>query len=548
MSEERRDRTAEVIPGTPGIREVRAETGSDPFGFRVDPASSSPGPGIRRVSLRAEIDTSPPFGSVQEAVTRFGGRGSWVPFKLGDHYNGVGEFDIKRMEEKAAELEKDLIVKELETLDVLEALGSTKRIVEDLKRQLQQEALRCMSTPEHVRSDIKEMDSEHCNDLPHNPLSSPDLILMELKQAKMNLGKTINDLGVIQSSVESLNTKMKEEKDFLETARTRLTFEFAGELNRRRVKPQIPDEGEIFKAGVPNSPRKPSDTFLVNPPREQVKMVAETDETGIQQQKKTCLRTAEMRLIAARKMEEAARAAEALAFAEMTGLSSGESEDPSEFQFPEPPPRSPLTPKALNNEEFSANISSIGILRKLEEATEEVKQSKQALEVALSQVEIAGMKQLAAEDALRRWNRESWKDPKARGAKNSTKGENFHPSNQNRRSFFGHLTKPERFDDLPKPVLKPNISMRDVLSRKQVQTEDFAPERQSEGQITRRNVNLSQMLNELKEEVKYPARAEKETNDEKQFVTQRRKFGFIHISLPLQKQSKKKTQSLNMVS
>ncbi|KFK36930.1 hypothetical protein AALP_AA4G191200 [Arabis alpina] len=473
-------------------------------GFCVDPVGVSNVPGIRRVGLRAEIDTSPPFGSVQEAVTRFGGRGYWVPFKLED--NGVGEFDIKRMEEHAAELEKDLIVKELETLDVLEALGSTKRIVEDLKRQLHQESLR---SAEHFSSDIKEMNNEDCH---YNPMSSPDMILMELKQAKMNLGKTMDDLVMIQSSVESLNKKMKEEKDFLEKTRAKLTYGFGGavslaeEPSRIRVKPQVIDE--------------------------QVKMVAETDDTGLNQQNKNCLRTAEMRLVAARKMEEAAKAAEALAIAEITMLSSnGESEDDAEFCFPEPP-RSPLTPRGLRNDNES---SRRGILKKLEEATEGVKQSKQALEAALNRVEIANVKQLAAENAFRGWT------------KDSSKGDdNFTPLNQTRRSFFSHLNKHhETLDNLPKPVLKSNVSMRDVLRRKQVPKEDVVvvPQRQSlEGQNPRRNANLSQMLKELKQDIKFSTRAEKEeVQEEKQFVTQRRKFGFIHITLPMHKQSKKKS-------
>lgn len=61
---------------------------------------------------------------------------------------GIGGVDLKKVEEQTLELEKNLIVKELETLDVLEELGTTKRIVEDLKWQLQHEALKSMTVPE----------------------------------------------------------------------------------------------------------------------------------------------------------------------------------------------------------------------------------------------------------------------------------------------------------------------------------------------------------------------------------------------------------------
>ncbi|ESQ44456.1 hypothetical protein EUTSA_v10005963mg [Eutrema salsugineum] len=420
---------AEANPGTPRIREVRIEPGSE----NLNPAKSKRG---------AEIDISPPLEWDQKAVTGFGGRGYCVPFKLGDNNDGVREFDIQRMEKQAAELEKDLIMKELETLDFLEALGSTKRIFEDLKRLRHQQALRCMETPEHLHSHIKEMIDEHCH---HNPLKSPEMVFMESKQASMNLGKTMDDLAMIQSHVESLNMKTEEQKDFLGAA------SLAEELNRLRLKPAGPDQEERFSA----------EKLTLNPQCEQVKMVTETNDTTFHRQSKTCLKTAEIRLTAARKMEEAARAAEALAIAEMTILSSVENQDG--LCSLEPP-----TLQALMEKDLSTDISRIEILRKLEEANEEVKQSKQALETALNRVEIARVKQLEAEDAFRQWNIESWKDQKAIRGKRSMKGDNFP-----RCSLLSHIVnQQEPLIDLSKPVLKRNVSTSNVLNRNQVSAVD----------------------------------------------------------------------------
>ena len=108
-------------------------------------------------------------------------------------------------------LEKELILKERETLDVLKELESTKRLVEDLKSKIQKEESEANLNLQMGKYDKKSVVDENVEKenqmsqlnvlqpsregfIPY-PSSTPGLILMELKQAKLNLTKTTNDLA-----------------------------------------------------------------------------------------------------------------------------------------------------------------------------------------------------------------------------------------------------------------------------------------------------------------------------------------------------------------
>lgn len=300
---------------------------------------------------------------------------------------------------------------------------------------------------------------------------------MELKQAKLNLGRTITDLSSIQSSVESINRKMKKEQTLLEKSKARAT-----------------------RNEVDNTLKSPLFGILEN---------------------------AEMRWIAAKKMEEAAKAAEALAFAEIKALSGSEM----------------IQGKIKKIMEVEENGNFWNLQKMLDEASADVTYSKSALEEALSRVEIANKKQLAVGEALRNWiSRDN--------NYSNYNYTNYNPPISPRMDLFHSplnrvLNRPNlnMVDDSSKPVLRPTVSMRDILSRKQVLSENCA---QPEVRTERRKVALSQMLQELRDDLNFSRKDESECDDSDRPKpvfpqTQRRKFGFIHISLPLSKQSKKRT-------
>jgi hypothetical protein len=498
----------------------------------------------------------------------------------------IEEVGISKLEEQAAQLEKDLFVKERETLDVLKELEATKTIVEELKLKLQKEASEFSATLETDMDDknmtclVKNGDeSNHENpnsmdSLSSCPSSAPGLILIELKQAKLNLTRTTNDLADIRASVESFNKKLEKERISLEKTRERLTLNSSKissleeELNQTRLKLRLAKDSEI-KVGSDDALDISKELQRLCYEAEQFKKVGEAAKSEVLramseiEQTKAKIKTAEIRLVAARKMKEAARATEAVALAEIKALSNYKTSSREYLQNSDgvtlsSEEYSSLIRKAQEAEELSkrrvidamlqvdeANVSKMEILKRVEEATAEVKTSKKALEEALNRVEAANRAKLSVEEALRKWRSENGQ--RRRSVHNSTKFKNSCPSHHRRESHLVDVNGLNLVNDGSMPVLKPTLSIGQILSRKLLMPEEFESGMLAERTSGKRKVSLGQMLSKQYDgDLPSSQKAEREIGH-KQFPAKRKKFGFARFSMLMTKQSKKKKKpTLNL--
>ncbi|CAH2058827.1 unnamed protein product [Thlaspi arvense] len=513
-------------------------------GTVIDPKCLNPDTDLSyNANCRAEIDTSPPIESVREAANRFGGFGFWRP-SYSTKVSEAFQENVMELKAQAAELKKDLIVKERETLHVLKELEATKATVEELSSKLQQN-----NEEEMLREDVP---------LRGRHIKPAGVVLKDLSQAKMNLCKTTVDLAGIRGMVEHLNNQLNEEKAALEKTRERLM--------QKSLKVISLEEEATVRSFVKNGEKDAESKALVmmnevqrlsreaqefkktgeDARTEAVKAMAEIEHT------RDKIKTAKIRLVAARNMKEAARAAEAVAIAEIKAVTGSKNAtvtiSAEEYaalarkgRDAEEDARKRVEDAMLRVEE--ANVSKKDVLKKVDEASREIETSKRALEEAVERVDAANATKLEVEEALRKCSSENGQRRRSSSSVNNTS--RF----KNRRETTTATTT--RLMDVnglsltydvvvvpssPVPVLKPTMSIGQILSKKLLLAEDSEMNVASE----RRKMSLGQMLAKNSDGERTVSKSAGKENGKRSATRKRKNFGFAKISVLLNKESKDK--------
>ncbi|XP_020882753.1 WEB family protein At2g38370 [Arabidopsis lyrata subsp. lyrata] len=284
-----------------------------------------------------------------------------------------------------------------------------------------------------------------------------------------------------------------------------------------------------------------------NAQSEVVKAMAEIEST------RDKIRTAKIRLVAARKMKEAARAAEAVAIAEIEAVTGSINVEKAEAVTISAEEYALLACSAREAEEEArkrvedamsrveeANVSKMNVLKKVDEAAEEIETSKRVLEEAVERVDAANASKLDAEEALRNWRSENGQRRRLSSSVNNTSKFKSKRESTRLMDVNGlHLTYDvvHGSSSSSVPVLKPTMSIGQILSKKLLLAEDSDMNVANE----RRKMSLGQMLAKNSNSDKTVSkRSEGKENGKRSTTRKRKSFGFAKISVLLNKESKNK--------
>ncbi|OAY82295.1 WEB family protein [Ananas comosus] len=471
------------------------------------------------------------------------------------------EIELMKVEEQTVKLEMDLFVKERETLKVLKELEMTKRIADDLKLQLQKLTSESLSaTKVHPIPNTEEgrpvNSNKHFEVFPRNTggKQSPGKTLMGLEQAKANLSRTTSGLSGVRTTIESLKMKIEKEKSLRAKTDERLHLNRATAASLEQMLGRYIAELRLKSGPKTISTQSASEVWArirqLNSEKENYVRTMENHKSDICnltaeiEQTKSRIKTAEVRLILAKKMKEASKVAEAIALREIRSLREKSETDPSEVTLPVKD-YATLTLRAREADEISKKIVGAATLEverakqsKLElvEGVEaEVSTGRKALEEALKREEAANEVKLEAEEALRRMRSELGQQ--RRSVHSSTKFKNSAGTQRRGGSQMLDVNGLSLATSGPLTVLGSTLSIGQILRKKLMAPEEHKVRMSAKGNGKPR-VSLAQILAQ-KHELYSPPRID-DGSARKHFFARRRKFSFAGLALLLAKQKRRK--------